>query len=97
MLGYEAVRAWRNVQVERPSCSTSGGQSDDGVRVVEKEAREDERPESAVDFLVMEAQEAKEVQERQLERLEVLVLGEDDLLSGRGRGTVCHLFPGRRL
>lgn len=26
--GYAAVMVWRNVQVERPSCSTSGGQSE---------------------------------------------------------------------
>lgn len=25
--GYEAVREWRSVQEERPSCSMSGGQS----------------------------------------------------------------------
>jgi hypothetical protein len=31
--GYEALRVCRRVQVERPSCSTSGGQSGGGASV----------------------------------------------------------------
>ena len=60
----------KKVQVERPSASTSGGQSGGGSWV---EAEDVEVVEWVVDgvaealsFLVMAAQEEKEVQERQL-------------------------------
>jgi hypothetical protein len=59
--GYEAVMEWRSVQEDRPSSSTSGGQSGGG-------------PVTAwgwlalalITFLVCEAQSAREVQDRQL-------------------------------
>jgi len=68
--GYVAVKECRSVQVERPSCSTSGGHSDgasesagrDEARVEEDEVEEGD---AAVSFLVMDAQEANDVQERQ--------------------------------
>ena len=66
----------------RPRVSTSGGQSfGGGLRVA---------------FLVWEAQEAKEVQERQLEGRSVEVGG---FLGGRACGglTACRPCPGRRL
>ena len=64
--GYEAVSVWRKVQVLRPRTSTSGGQSDGrvvAVRVVEGGVAGEGL---VVSFLVIEAQAAKEVQERQL-------------------------------
>lgn len=63
----------RSVQVERPSCSTSAGQSGGGASAAGAAAAVDERAReevdgevSDVDFLVIAAQEAKEVQDRQL-------------------------------
>lgn len=60
----------RRVQVERPSCSTSGGQSGGGMVGVEVTAEEAEAvvddAEGAVWDLVRAAQEAREVQVRQL-------------------------------
>ena len=79
-----AVRAWRKVQVLRPSSSTSGGQSDRGgagcggggvvvvvvvyflVVVVEEEE---------VWAFIIAAQEATEVQERQLDGFPVCEIG----------------------
>lgn len=59
----------RNVQVERPSVSTSGGQSGggEGVVVVAGDVGEGFLAAAVgVSFLVMASQEATEVQERQL-------------------------------
>jgi len=36
LVGYEAVREWRRVQEDLPSCSTSGGQSDGGTAANEE-------------------------------------------------------------
>lgn len=52
---------WRSVQDDRPSCSTSGGQSEGGPAVTSRPAVP-----PLVTFLVWEAQSAKEVQDRQL-------------------------------
>lgn len=64
LLGYEALREWRSVQVERPSCSTSGGQSVGSGEVVV--------PGAVVVALLRDldapVKEAKELQERQLGR-----------------------------
>lgn len=54
----------RRVQVERPSCSTSGGQSGGGMAGEEEGVVDD--AEGAVWDLVRAAQEAREVQVRQL-------------------------------
>jgi hypothetical protein len=68
--GYEAVRVWRKVHVERPRASTSGGQSGGwegrAVAVVEGGVVLVLGVEVEGSFFVMAAQEAKEVQERQL-------------------------------
>lgn len=63
----------RSVQVERPRVSTSGGQSGGRVAGVEvvvvAGGRVEEDEERGLDFcLIMAAQSATEVQERQLER-----------------------------
>ena len=57
-IGYEAVRECRSVHEERPNCSTSGGQSGGGASTWTVLV--------LVDFLVCDAQSAKEVQDRQL-------------------------------
>ena len=59
--GYEAAIEWRSVQDERPSCSTSGGQSEGGAAVTSLLAV----PPFVV-FFVWAAQSAKEVHDRQL-------------------------------
>ena len=69
-----AVRAWRRVQVLRPSSSTSGGQSDCGEVVVDACAvAEAETVNGGEEFwaFVIAAQDAKEVQERQLRTMRV--------------------------
>jgi hypothetical protein len=60
---------WRRVQLLRPSCSTSGGQSEgrEGVDCAAAEGGVDVDGDALTVFLVWEAQSAKEVQERQLE------------------------------
>lgn len=60
--GYEAVIEWRSVQEDRPSCSTSGGQSDGGPAA----ARTLAGAPFAI-FLLCDAQSEKEVHDRQLE------------------------------
>lgn len=68
--GYEALRVWRKVQVERPRVSTSGGQSGgwEGTElaVVEGGRLEDVVVGVEVSFFIMARQEAMSVQERQL-------------------------------
>jgi hypothetical protein len=71
-----AVRAWRKVQVLRPSSSTSGGQSDCEGVVVDACAVAGGGGFEVVDgeevwAFVIAAQDAKEVQERQLQPIEV--------------------------
>lgn len=61
VVGYEAAIEWRSVHEERPSCSTSGGQSDAGPAVTFLLVVA-----PFVFFFVWEAQSANEVQERQL-------------------------------
>jgi hypothetical protein len=61
----------KRVQVERPSVSTSGGQSEreaggSGSVEVDEEGEEDDEEEALVWDLVMAAQAAKDVQVRQL-------------------------------
>jgi hypothetical protein len=92
----------KRVQVERPSVSTSGGQSEreaggSGSVEVDEEVEEDDEgedeEEALVWDLVMAAQAAKDVQVRQLgwgfqyDRLEL----------ERAKRTVFHLYRGRRL
>jgi hypothetical protein len=66
-----AVRAWRKVQVERPSSSTSGGQSErrggvgDSCAVTAGAGGEVVAGEEVWAFIIA-AQDATEVQERQL-------------------------------
>ena len=62
---------WRRVQVERPSCSTSGGHwSCDGGKDTVDEGEEDdddgEEEEEEMLFFIKLAQAADEVQERHL-------------------------------
>jgi hypothetical protein len=80
LVGYEAERVCRSVQEERPSCSTSGGQSSGGDKLwggarVWDWGRARVLAEREVDFLVWEAQSAKEVQDRQLRRKSVFFGG----------------------
>jgi hypothetical protein len=109
-VGYEAERVCRSVQEERPSCSTSGGQSSGGGELwgrawVWDWGRARVLAEREVDFLVWEAQSAKEVQDRQLRKKSVFVLegfgggrGEEALRRGFPGGlTVFRLFLGRHL
>lgn len=66
-----AVKVCRRVQVERPSSATSGGQSGGGVETkldVEVVGEAAELEDVEVWDLVRAAQEAKEVQVRQLSR-----------------------------
>lgn len=74
-----AAREWRRVQEERPSCSTSGGQSFDG--------REEEVEREVMPFLA-EVKEARELQVRQLG-----VLEECGLKVVGSELTVCRLSP----
>jgi len=89
--GYEAEMVCRSVQVPRPSCSTSGGQSAGGAReegsgdwevlVLMLVLVELVEGEWETCFFVRAAQSAKEVQERHLGcRMSVLVV----LASGKG-------------
>ncbi len=81
LMGYEAVRACKRVQVERPRASTSGGQFGGGPAGGCEFGGREERGralvlgEERVDFLVWAAQSAKEVQVRQLEMVLVFCLG----------------------
>ena len=66
--GYEAESACRKVQVERPRASASGGQSGGGGGGGEggEVGGAGGSVAAGMSFLVMAAQEEKEVQERQL-------------------------------
>ena len=71
--GYVAVIVWRSVQVDRPSSSTSGGQSDGRVEgvvsAVAAAGMEDVVGEvvlALLDVFIMESQSEVEVQVRQL-------------------------------
>lgn len=72
-VGYEAVRECRSVHVERPSCSTSGGHSEDVLEVVVVVGVAEARTapaatllEAAEAFLAIVRQDAAEVQRRHL-------------------------------
>lgn len=96
-----AVRVWSRVQVLRPRASTSGGQSGGGAwgRMVLDAIVEDgvelEAEDGAGDPLVIAAQDAKDVQLRQLS--ERSVRGRRGVESRTAHRTVCHLCPARRL
>lgn len=94
-----AVRAWRRVQVERPSSSTSGGQLDvvgEGVRSVESAAAVAAVVVAGAVFLdvelfIIDSHAADEVQVRQLWVVSRVGLRRGVVL------TVCHLCPAPRL
>jgi hypothetical protein len=111
-VGYEAESVCRRVQEERPSCSTSGGQSSGRGGAWAWFWTEDWKGDWGwarvlaervlVDFLVWDAHSAKEVQDRQLfKEFESLFLrglsNEEDWTEQKGVLTVYHLFPERHL